>query len=487
MADLSVVLGDQLFAGLPGMPADAPVFMREDVGLCRRHRHHKQKLVLFLSATRHFAANLAAQGRTVVYQRLDMTDSRPYGQALAEAADRLGIGTAIAYEPADVQTAADCLGPSQLGVRTVPNPMFLTSADDWAAFRAEKPRGIMADFYRRQRLRLGVLVTDGRPEGGQWSFDPENRKSLPKGLTEPAPPWIEPDETTREVCELVEKSFPDHPGTTEGFGWAVDRAGAIELWSEFIQSRLAGFGPYEDALSATQAVLWHSRVTPALNIGLLTPGELVDDVVSAYRTGLVPLSSAEGFVRQVIGWREFVRRTADEYDQVPNGLGHTKRLKPCWWDGTTGLPPFDTVAKRLHRMGWCHHIERLMVCGSLFLMVEAAPDDAYRWFMEMFVDSADWVMAPNVYGMALHADGGRFATKPYFSGSAYILKMSDYPKGDWCEVWDGLYWRFVARHAEMLARNNRTSQLPRALARLEPGRRERILAAADRFIERTTE
>jgi deoxyribodipyrimidine photolyase-related protein len=484
---MAVVFGDQLFEGLPGLPAEAPVFMREDMGLCRLHRHHKQKLVLFLSSMRHFADALTAAGRTVVFQRLDPDDSRPYGQALREEADRLGIGRVVAYEPADGRTVADCLSPSGLRVSQVTNPMFLTSRAEWAAFRAERPRGIMADFYRRQRLRLGLLVDAGRPAGGQWSFDAQNRKGLPKDRTEPAPPWIEPDETTREVCDLVEAVFPDHPGTTEGFGWAVDRAGALALWQEFLDVRLAEFGPYEDALSATQAVLWHSRVTPALNLGLLTPDELVRDVVTAFEAGLAPLASVEGYVRQVVGWREFVRYMADEYHSPMNGLGHTKRLKPCWSDGTTGLPPFDTVAGRLRRTGWCHHIERLMVCGSLFLMVEADPADTYRWFMEMFVDSADWVMAPNVYGMALHADGGRFATKPYFSGSAYILRMGDYPRGEWCDVWDGLYWRFVARHAESLAGNNRTSQLPRAFARLDPARRDRILTAAERFIERTTE
>jgi deoxyribodipyrimidine photolyase-related protein len=348
----------------------------------------------------------------------------------------------------------------------------------------------MADFYRLQRQeRQWLLEADGRPMGGQWSFDAENRRPMPKGRTGPPIPWIEPDATTQEVIQLAAAAFPSHPGRAEDFRWPVDRSGALAWLEDFILQRLPDFGAYEDALSAEEDTLWHSLLSPLINLGLILPGEAVDAAIRALDEGWAPLNSVEGFVRQIGGWREFVRRIDMEYRAAGlrfQGRGEGRRLADCWREGGTGLPPLDAVAGRCQRLGWAHHIERLMVAGSLLMMVEADIDEAYRWFMEMFIDSAEWVMRPNVYGMSLFADGGLLATKPYISGSAYILKMSDYPKGAWCEVWDGLYWRFVHRHRAIFEANPRSRMVLGSLERMEAGRRERIFAAAEEFIERTT-
>ncbi len=473
---LAVLLGDNLFADLSALPADAVIFMREDRELCSRFRHHQQKIVLFLSAMRHRRDELRQEGREVIYQEL--ADGQ-FADALAgPAPSELHI-----FQPLD---------PIELpGIQTTihPNPSFLTSDEDWAAFRRAKPRGIMADFYRRQRLQHDWLLTpDGKPEGGQWSFDAENRRPMPKGREGPPLPWVEPDAVTREVIVLVEREFPGHPGRAADFRWPVTRAQAVDWLEDFIQKRLPDFGAYEDALSPRDATLWHSLLSPLINLGLVLPGEAIDAALESYRQGWAPLNSVEGFVRQIGGWREFIRRIDIEYREAGaefKGLGENRRLGPQWWTGETGLPPLDDVIRRAQQRGWAHHIERLMVAGCLMTLCEIDPEEGYRWFMEMFIDSAEWVMRPNVFGMSLFADGGWFATKPYICGSSYILKMSDYPKGEWTNVWDGLYWRFVSRHRELFERNPRMRAALGSLEKMDPGRRERIFAAAEGFIERT--
>lgn len=484
MRELILVLGDQLFEGLPGMPSGVPVFMHEDVGLATRWRHHQQKLVLFFSAMRHFAFSC---GREVLYSRIAESNGSVLDRLSALVPRKVWV-----YEPADAFFLRDVLRPWALsyGVElvVVPNPMFLTSLSDWEEYAGRSKRRLMGDFYQSQRRRLGILMEDGQPVGGKWSFDEENRKSLPKSVLPPPVGGFEPDEVTRQVISEVSDLFGAHPGKASDFRYGVTPADARAALEEFLAERLERFGDYEDAIPIRERTLFHSVLTPYLNTGLLTPAEVV---TAALATPGVPLNSLEGFVRQVIGWREFIfwigRENQAKYDEQPNFFGHTRRLKPCWYDGKTGLLPLDTVIRRVEKHAYCHHIERLMVVGSAMLMCEVDPQESYRWFMEMFIDSADWVMAPNVLGMSQFADGGVFATKPYLSGSAYILKMSDYPKGEWCDVWDGLYWRFIDRNLSFFSSNHRMSMMVGGLARLDPARRERIFGAAELFIGRVTE
>lgn len=485
MADRAVLLmGDMLFADLSALPIEAPVFMREDIGLCTRTRHHKKKIVLFLAAMRHFAQGL---GDRVHYESLSEGD---FSASLARFLSERGIRELHTFEPND-RFFARQLAETCGGVRLVlhDSPGFLTSGADWTSWRAAGRRLHMADFYRWQRRRLGVLIEGEGPAGGKWSFDSENRERVPRHLVPPAVWPEEPDAITREVMALVEERFPDHPGSALGFGYAVTHEAARERLSEFVETRLPLFGPYEDAISLEHTWLWHSVLTPYLNCGLLTPREVVRAVLARYDRGDVEIRSVEGFIRQVIGWREFIRGIDREYESAPanrNPFGHARRLGEAWWNAQTGLPPLDGAIRRALDYGWCHHIERLMVIGAAMLMAEIQPEETYRWFMEMFVDSADWVMGPNVYGMSQFADGGLFATKPYLSGSAYLLRMSDYPRGPWCEVWDGLYWRFVAKHREFFASNPRTKPMVLGLDGLEPARRDRIVRAAEGWIEQVT-
>lgn len=489
MPDIAVVLGDQLFDGLPGLPGGACVFMKEDWGLCTRTRHHKQKIALFLAAMRAFRARLVGQGRSVDYLPLNR-NGRPYSESLASAAKAAGAEVIYAYEPADQFIEEDLRQAAQSAgavLRTHPNPSFLTSKEDWSRFRTGRKRLVMGDFYKQQRLRLGLLMDGASPVGGKWSFDEENRRPIPRGQAAPAWPILQMSPEAESAIGDVERWFPDNPGTTEWFSWPVSHDQARDELNDFISQRLSGFGKYEDAMTEPGERLWHSGLSPALNMGLLLPMDCCLAAEAAWKEGRAPLNSVEGFVRQIIGWREFVRQVDREYPRpLPNALGHSRRLGPQWQKGTTGLAPLDDVIKAVNRRGWCHHIERLMVAGSAMLMCEVDPANAYRWFMEMFVDSADWVMAPNVIGMSQFADGGLMATKPYVSGSSYLLRMGQWQKGPWCDVWDGLFWRFISRHASLIAGNPRLKVLAAGLDRLDSSRRTRILALAEDFVEACT-
>jgi deoxyribodipyrimidine photolyase-related protein len=491
---LLVLLGNQLFARkhLPP-PQQVRVFMAEDRHLCTYVRHHQQKIVLFLSAMRHYAADLRAAGYEVDYRYLDVDGTTPYEDKLADSLDAGAVDGIVHFEIEDKpfeERFADFIQAKDLTREILPSPMFLCPRDEFAAYLEDHRRPFMADFYRRQRQRLNLLLTDdGEPVGGQWSFDTENRKKLPARLALPEVDRIAPDDITRAVIGLVETSFPSHPGSAAHFWFPVTRDQAVQWLDKFIAERLADFGPYQDALSKRSDTVFHGVLTPAMNLGLITPDEIVERVIDAWRQHDLPLQSVEGFIRQVIGWREFIRgiyRHYSEQQETTNHFGHERGLTDAWYDGSTGIAPLDDAIASLQQNGWVHHIPRLMVFGNLMTLAEIHPRAAHDWFMEMFVDSSEWVMGPNVYGMGIFSDGGIFATKPYICGSNYLLKMSDYRKGEWCDVVDGLYWRFVARHEEHFARNPRMAMMTRMLHRLDDTRRDRIFAAAEAFLAQHT-
>lgn len=463
--------------------------MREDFGLCTRVRHHQQKLVLFLSAMRHHAEKLRAEGAQVHYESLDPCDLRVFTEALSEYALRNGFEQIEVTEPSDPFLLKE-LRKLSIPLVILPNPAFLTTGSEWDRYAQTTRRRHMADFYQWQRRRLGILVErDGSPVGGQWSFDAENRKPLPKGHVPPPRLTFAPDQITHEVISLVESNFSHHPGRASDFAYGVTHSEGIAALDYFLELNLDLFGVYEDAVSKEHPFVHHSILTPYLNTGLLTPAEVVVRTLERHTERPVPLNSLEGFLRQVIGWREFIKGIDRDYERSPRDfdtLGHTRKLGPQWYSGTTGLPPVDAAIQRCLQFGWCHHIERLMVLGSVMLMSEIDPVDSYGWFMEMFMDSADWVMRPNIFGMSQFSDGGYFATKPYVSGSAYIKKMSDFPAGPWCEIWDGLYWRFIRTHRDRFASNHRMSMAINAEAKLPSDRRERINRLAEEWITSVT-
>jgi len=288
------------------------------------------------------------------------------------------------------------------------------------------------------------------------------------------------------VCALVEEFFPDHPGSTEGCWLPATREGARRWLKAFIENYFVQFGPYEDAITPRDPFLFHSVLSPLINTGLLTPQEVLDGVLD--QRG-IPLNSMEGFVRQVMGWREFIRGIDEcfgEKQAKSNFFKHKRKLTQSWYTGETGIVPLDDVIQKVMTYGYCHHIERLMVVSNCMLLCEIDPKEVYRWFMELFVDSADWVMGPNVYGMGQFSDGGIFATKPYICGSNYLLKMSSYKKGEWCTALDGLYWRFVDKHRAFFAKQPRLNMMTKTLDKMDGDRKNELFASAEAFIKRHT-
>lgn len=334
----------------------------------------------------------------------------------------------------------------------------------------------MANFYKAQRKRMGILMEDDNsPSGGQWSFDADNRKRLPPGLSVPDAPHVPPCSYVKEAMKWTTSRFSGNPGSLDSFGWPVTREAALSWLDGFLKERFVNFGDYEDALSIEHRTLFHSLLTPSLNIGLITPQEIIDRCLRYATDHTVPINSLEGFVRQIIGWREFISgiyRHRGVAIRNGNYWNHRSKMPEAFYTAETGIAPVDDAIRRALDHGYCHHIERLMVIGNFMLLCRIDPDEIYRWFMELFVDAYDWVMVPNVYGMSQFADGGTFTTKPYISGSNYIKKMSHYPKGHWCEIWDGLYWCFIGDHLEFFTSNHRLAMMARLWEKMEPDKKE---------------
>ncbi|MEM9531720.1 MAG: cryptochrome/photolyase family protein [Pseudomonadota bacterium] len=488
------LLGDQLFplAALAGLEC-VPVYLSEDRELCTRVRHHQQKLVLFLAAMREHADRLRSASFAVTYHRLEDTGAESYTERLAEWIRDEGLSELVMFEIEDHFMAhrieALCAA-LEIPLTLLPSPGFVTSREAFSDYVQGDKRPHMANFYKRQRRAAGILLEpDGGPRGGQWSFDADNRKKLPAAVTPPPAPTATWTPHVEAVVELVEREFSDHPGAARDFWWPVTRDEALVWLDGFVNERFERYGDYQDAITQRSDTVFHSVLSPLINLGLITPREIVDRALEVADRMNVPMNALEGFIRQVVGWREFIRGIYHHYDErqrTSNFFDHHRSLTRAWYTGDTGIPPLDDAIKSIQRLGWSHHILRLMVVGNLMNLCEIEPVQVHDWFMETHVDSADWVMGPNVYGMALHSDGGIFATKPYICGSNYLIKMSDYSRGEWCDVVDGLYWRFIDRHQDFFTRNPRLSMMVRTLNRIKPERRERLAAAADQFLARHT-
>ncbi len=459
MTQAALIYPHQLFVDHPALVNASQVVLVEEPLLFSQYRFHRQKLIFHRDTMMQFAAGLQKRKLKVHYIE---ASKLPDTAAIAAVLNDLGIRSVQYVDPCDDWLAtrlAAALERQGIAAVVLDDPHFLTPTSVMRDFTAGKDRLFFNSFYIEQRKRLGLLLDDdGKPIGGQWSFDPDNRKKLTKGVRIPAPPGPKAGESVRLATQYVRANFPTAIGADSEFGYPIDHAAAAAWLDAFVQERLASFGDYEDAISVEHGVLFHAVLTPMLNVGLLSPRQVVDAALA--QSNHVPLNSLEGFVRQIIGWREFVRLvylTHGRAQRTRNFWGFSRVIPAAFYDATTGIEPVDTVIRRVLRSGYCHHIERLMILGNFLLLCDVAPDAIYQWFMEMFIDAYDWVMVPNVYGMSQYADGGLMTTKPYISGSGYVLKMSDFRKGPWCAIWDALYWRFIDRHSKFFAANPRMS------------------------------
>lgn len=361
------------------------------------------------------------------------------------------------------------------------SPLFLTEMN-WNKKYFENNKYFQLSYYKEQRKRLDILVDeDNEPVGGKWSYDPENRKKMPEDHTPPEIPRYSSEEV-ENAKKYVEKHFPDNPGSLEDFIYPVSRSQALDNLNHFLENRMENFGKYQDAIDKDLDFGYHSLLSPSLNIGLLTPEEVIEKTLEKHEEHDYPLNSLEGFLRQIIGWREFVRAL---YHLEPdmkqqNFFNAENNLPEEFYTGETGLLPFDQAVNRVNRNAYTHHIERLMVLGNLMLLLEIDPDEVHKWFMEMFIDSYDWVMTPNIYGMSQYSYP-EMMTKPYISSSNYIQKMSNYEGGEWEDYWDGLYWNFIQKHEEKLSDIHRMSFMTSTLNRMNDKTVENHLENAEEF------
>ena len=498
------VLGDQLsetLASLRGAdPAGSLVLMAEVAGEATYVPHHKQKLVLVFSAMRHFAERLRAAGWRVDYRRLD--DPGNPGSleaAIVAAAASHGASAIRMVEAGEHRVRAMQAGLSArtgLPVEILADDRFFVSLDDFRRWRGQRKRLRLEDYYRWQRAETGILMDGGAPEGGQWNFDQENRKPLPKGVVPPAAPGFAPDPVTREVMAMVEARFPGHFGTLDRFAWPVTREAALEALGRFVGERLPRFGDFQDALAEGEETLFHSLLSTSINLGLLGAREVVEAAVAAYRAGRAPLNAVEGFVRQILGWREYVRSIyllegADYVDR--NALGATRPLPGIYWRGDSGMACFDAAFAQTRDLAYAHHIQRLMVLGNFALVAGVDPHELHRWFLVVYADAYEWVEAPNVIGMSQWADGGLLGSKPYAASGAYINRMGNHCKGCRFDVkrrtGDGacpfnfLYWDFVARNAGRLQANPRMWRVLDGWKRFTSDEQARIRSEAASFLQ----
>lgn len=481
MSSILLVYPHQLFDDHPGLsggaqPRDRRVVLVEDPLFFGQYSFHPLKRSYHRLTMAGYRRRLERRGWRVDYLSADTLAHS------ADVFDRLGTGREPVFlaDPADdwleqaLQRGAADHGRE---LTTLAGPGFLLDRAAISSYRDRHRRMFMAEFYREQRQTMGILVEpDGSPSGGQWSFDADNRRKIPRRHNPPPPVTNVHGDEAQTIAAGLGEELPPYP---------ITREDALRWLEEFLERRLGLFGDYEDAMDARDDRWYHSLLTPMLNTGLLTPREVVDRTLSWASEHEVPINALEGFIRQIIGWREFMRMTYVTHGRrmrSRNYWGHTRPMPRAFYEGTSGLPPFDAMVNKTRRLAWAHHIERLMVAGNLMLLCEIDPDAVYQWFMELYIDAYDWVMVPNVYAMSQYADGGLITTKPYISGSNYLRKMSDAEAGDWQTVWDGLYWRFIDRHRDFFAGNPRLALMPRQLDRMASERRGTIMQAADRFL-----
>lgn len=504
MTDLRIVLGDQLsldLSALDGIDPDRDVIVMMEVAEESTHvRHHKQKIVLILSAMRHFAHSLEQGGFRVDYVRLeDPENTGHFTTEVQRAVARHRPGRIVVTEPSEWRVQemvggwGDVLGvPVEIRVDRRP----FASRARFAAWARGRRVWRMEHFYREMRREHGLLMEDGQPAGGEWNYDRANRKRLPADAALPGRRRFLPDETTREVMRLVEERFPDHFGDLEEFGWPVTRAEAMAALDDFIAHGLPNFGDYQDAMQAGAPFLYHSLLAPALNLGLLSAVEVCRAAEAAWRSGAAPLNAVEGFVRQILGWREYVRGvywTLMPGYAAGNALSASRNIPRFYWTGQTNMRCLREAIGSTQRYAYSHHIQRLMVTGNFALLAGIAPRQIERWYLAVYADAFEWAEMPNTLGMATFADGGQVASKPYAASGAYISRMSDFCEACSYDVrqktgpeacpFNYLYWAFLIRHQDRLKDNPRLTMPYRALAGWSSHRKRVTVAEADQFLD----
>ncbi len=497
---LLVLFGDQLDIHSPlldELDRDKDAVLMMEVDEEARHvASHKQRTALFLAAMRHHALYLVERGYRVRYVTLDQDDSRQsFDDEIERSVRALEPSSLVCERPGEWRVLDMIEGwreSLRLDIDVREGSRFLTTDEQFGSWRESRASPLMEHFYRHQRKRLGLLMTDsGSPVGGKWNFDEENRQRFSDAPEIRRPYSARPDETTTRVLELVKRRFPDAPGRCQGFRWPVTRREALRALRDFIERRLPSFGRYQDAMWTDEPFLYHSLLSSSLNLGLLHPRECVDAAIAALDDGSAPLPAVEGFVRQIIGWREFIRGVywyeGREYG-TGNFFGHEGRLPEFYWTAETDMNCMRQSIGQVFSEGYGHHIHRLMITGNFALIAGIEPQPVNDWYLGMYVDAVDWVTLPNTHGMTLHADGGVVGTKPYAASGKYVKRMSNYcdscrfdvskRTGDDACPFNTFYWDFLVRHQKRLGRNRRMALILKHVDKMTDSEKREIRRSA---------
>lgn len=500
--NLHLILGDQLntkISSLLGLDkAKDLILMCEVWGEATYVQHHKKKIAFIFSAMRHFALELQTDGYNVEYIKLDNPDNAgSFRGEVARAVAAKKPDKIIVTEPSEYRVLKDIENCNfGIPVEILPDDRFLCTHNEFEAWAAGRKEYRMEFFYREMRRKYRLLMNGDKPEGGEWNYDSENRKSPKNGLKIPSTYTTEPDTITREVMELVANRFANHFGDLQPFYFAVTRQQALQALEQFITERLINFGDYQDAMVQGEPWMYHSHLSFYINCGLLLPYECVQAAEEAYYHKQAPLNAVEGFIRQIIGWREYVRGIywlkMPEYE-TDNFLGATRALPPLFWGEETKMNCLRQCVKETKENAYAHHIQRLMVLGNFALIAGLHPAEVNEWYMIVYADAYQWVELPNVTGMILFADGGLLSSKPYAASGVYINKMSDYCKtchykvaiknGDKACPFNYLYWDFLIRNEDKLRNNNRLGLVYKSLERMDGAKIDAIIEDSSKFFK----
>ena len=485
--EVNLIFPNQLFRNGDLINNSNKTFLIEEFLFFSHFKFHKQKILFHRMSMKKYESFLKSKNIDVEYvdSYEDISDIRVFLNK------KKSIKSINIYDPEDNWLEKRIIrfcSKNKIKVNVYDNKLFITNKLELDLFfRADKKKFFQTSFYKSQRLKFNILMEDGKPEGGKWTYDDMNREKYPKDKTPPNINYVKANEDYESAKYYIEENFNNNPGKlNEAKIYPYDFSTADNWFEAFLIERFDEFGPYEDAVVKEKSILNHSVLSPIINCGLLNPKLIMEKSVKFYNDNDIRLNSCEGFIRQIIGWREFIRGVyvaKGSEQRTKNFWGFKRKIPRSFYDGTTGIKPVDDTIKKINNSAYANHIERLMIIGNFMLLCEFDPDDVYKWFMELFIDSYDWVMVPNVYGMSQFADGGFMSTKPYISGSSYVLKMSNYKKGGWCSIWDSLFWNFINNHRDFFITNPRMRMLVSTYDKMNSEKKDTINMTSNNFLK----
>ena len=484
MSCINIVFPNQLFEKVDYFDGNEVVLVEEFL-FFKQFNFHKKKLVFHRNSMKNYEDYLIKSGFNVEY----IETSSKFSDIREFISNLDNTKTIRILDPNDDWLSRRIINEcskNSIELEIIDNPSFITSKNSFDSFfRSDKKKFFQTSFYKKQRQELNILIENGKPSGGKWTYDDLNREKYPKDKKTPLIDYPKEDNFLSESITYVNNLFSQNPGSLTNFNYPANFENSKRWFEDFLYQRFDEFGPYEDAVLKDKSVINHSLLSPLINSGILDINYVINRSLEYYTNNDVRLNSCEGFIRQLIGWREFIRgvyKAVGRIERTKNFWGFNRKIPKSFYDGTTGIDPVDDTIKKINNSAYANHIERLMIIGNFMLLCEFDPDEVYKWFMEMFIDSYDWVMVPNVYGMSQFADGGMMSTKPYISSSNYILKMSDYKKGNWCKIWDSLFWNFMDKQRDFFNKNPRMRMLVNTYDRMNSEKKIDMINTASSYL-----